>query len=124
MTQSPSPEDLQQILESVVVAEATQQAAIKEIFELRQRMRRAEASLALVLGAMADLDGEGADYTMHRLSMELRRLAQLPERAAELAGCEDVDVDPNLLQAIASHLSDMREQPAWPVGAQACAVMH
>lgn len=124
MTDQPSPEDLQQILDSVNLAEATNRAAIKEIWETRQRLRRAEASLALVLGALVDLDGEGADYLLHRLSLELRRLAQLPDRAAELAGCPDEDVDPGLLQAIAGQLSDLRGQPAWPVGGAAPVVMH
>jgi hypothetical protein len=124
MTDIPSPQDLQQIVESVNVAEATSRAAIKEIWEIRTRLKRAEASLALLLGALAEFDGDGSDYVVHRLSQELRRLAEVPDAAAQLVGCPDEDIDPQLLQAIASHLSGLRAEEAWRSTGADPVVMH
>ncbi|MDR3511973.1 MAG: hypothetical protein P4L73_10075 [Caulobacteraceae bacterium] len=124
MTEFPSPQDLQQILESVNVAEATSRAAIKEIWETRMRLKRAEASLALLLGALVEFEGESSDYVVHRLSQELRRLAEIPDAAAQLAGCADEDIDPELLQSIASHLSGLRAQDAWRATGADPVVMH
>lgn len=122
--QPPSPQDIDQILDNVRVAEATSNAVLNEIWHTRARLRRAEASLALVLGALGDFDQDGGDYLVHRISQELRRLAEAPCTAARLAGCAEEDVDPQLLQAIASHLAGLRSQQEWAPPAPAPLVMH
>jgi hypothetical protein len=124
MTDAPSSQDIEQILNNVLVAEATSRAALKEIWDTRSRLRRVEASLALILGSLVEFQDETADYVVHRLSQELRRLAETPDTAAKLAGCPDDDVDPSLLQAIASHLSGMRSESAWQAPSPAPVVMH
>ena len=124
MTHTPTPEDMDHILHSVTVAEATSRAALTEIWDTRMRLKRMEASLALVLGSLVEFQDDTADYVVHRLSQELRRLAEIPDAAARLAGCQDEDVDPGLLQAIASHLAGLRSETAWQAPAPDFAVMH
>jgi hypothetical protein len=124
MTDTPSQEDLDQILASVNMAEATSRAALKEIWETRARLKRMEASLALILGSLVEFQDDSADYVVHRLSQELRRLAEVPDTAAKLAGCADDDVDPHLLQAIASHLCGMRSEATWQAPPQDPVMMH
>jgi hypothetical protein len=116
-------QDLTQIMANVTAAEAATRAAIKEIWDTRTRLKRTEATLALVLGSLTEFQEQRADYVLCRLSQELRRLAEIPETAAALAGCAGEDVDSAMLQAIASHLCGARSGEAWP-NAEAPAVMH
>ncbi len=124
MNPIPSSEDMDTILHSVTVAEATSRAALTQIYDTRMRLKRMEASLAVVLGSLTEFQDETADYVIHRLSQELRRLAEVPDAAARMCGCAAEDVDPSLLQAIASHLAGLRSDSAWQAPAPVFAVMH
>jgi hypothetical protein len=119
-----SSQDLDQIVANVNVAEAATRAAIKEIWDTRTRLKRAEATLALVLGSLTEFHEQPADYVVYRLSQELRRLAEIPETAAALAGCAGEDVDSGMLKAIASHLCGSRSGDTWASTGVPDAVMH
>jgi hypothetical protein len=123
-TEAPSAETLDQIIASVNVAQATTRCAMKEIHDTRSQLKRTEACLALLLGALSEFREGASDYVVHRIAQELRRLAVAPETAAALAGCSEDDIDPPLLQAIASHLYGARAETIWQVQPVNLAVMH
>jgi hypothetical protein len=123
-TETPSAETLDQIIASVNVAQATTRCAIKEIHDTRGQLKRTEACLALLLGALSEFREGASDYVVHRIAQELRRLAVTPEAAAALAGCAEDDIHAPLLQAIASHLYGARAETIWQVQPLNLAVMH
>lgn len=124
MTDAPTEQDISQILQNVHLAEAMSRAALQEVWDTRSRLRRMEASLALVLGTLTSLSDQGSGFVLQRLSQELRRFADLPEEAARLANCDDRDVDPVLLQTIAAHLCDLGAGEGWQAPPPKYAVMH
>jgi len=123
-SETPSAETLDQIIASVNVAQATTRCAMKEIHDTRCQLKRTEACLALLLGALSEFREGASDYVVHRIAQELRRLAAAPEVASSLAGCSEDDIDSPLLQAIASHLYGARAETIWQVQPVNLAVMH
>ncbi len=105
-------------------AESSFRAALQENSDTRAQLKRTEASLALVLGALTEFHEGAADYVMHRLSLELRRLAEAPDTAASLLGCPVAEIDSHLLQAIAAHLYGSRDDAAWAATTLDAVVMH
>jgi hypothetical protein len=116
--------DSDQAPASVESDEASARAALQAAFDLRARLKRTEASLALVLGALTAFREGDADYVMHRLSLELRRLAEAPETAAARLGCPPAEIDSHLLQAIAAHLYGSRDETVWTQNERDLVVLH
>lgn len=109
---------------SVDEDEAAARAALQDAIDMRVQLKRTEASLALVLGALTEFREDSADYVMHRLSLELRRLAEAPETAAARLGCPAAEIDSHLLQAIAAHLYGSRDEAVWAGTERDLMVLH
>jgi hypothetical protein len=116
--------DMDMALTAVDVDETSARAALQEAIDMRAQLKRTEASLALVLGALTEFREDSADYVMHRLSLELRRLAESPETAAARLGCPPAEIDPYLLQAIAAHLYGSRDETVWTATGRDLVVLH
>ena len=116
--------DMDSAATAVEVEETAAQAALQEAIDMRVQLKRTEASLALVLGALTEFREDSADYVMHRLSLELRRLAEAPETAAARLGCPTTEIDAHLLQAIAAHLYGSRDETVWAGTGQNLVVLH
>lgn len=108
-----APLDVAHILDTAAVAAAASRAAYVVLTETKGRLRRVEAALALVMTAFMALDDERSEFVRFRLAQELRRMAAIPAAAAEIAGCEDEDIDPTLLTALASHVFGEASGDAW-----------
>jgi hypothetical protein len=109
---------------AIDIEETSTRAALQEAIEMRAQLKRTEASLALVLGALTEFREDSADYVMHRLSLELRRLAEAPETAAARLGCPATEIDSHLLQAIAAHLYGSRDETVWAATERDLVVLH
>jgi hypothetical protein len=116
--------DIDQASASVDIDEASARVALQEAYDMRAQLKRTEASLALVLGALTEFREGEADYLMHRLSLELRRLAEAPETAAARLGCPPAEIDSHLLQAIAAHLYGSRDETVWTQNERDLVVLH
>ncbi len=118
-----APADIGKIMDNAAVAAAASRAAYVVLTETKGRLRRVEAALALVMTAFMALDDERSEFVRFRLAQELRRMAAIPAAAAEIAGCEDEDIDPTLLTALASHIFGEGSGDAWERAAPPATMM-
>ncbi|MHB8285850.1 MAG: hypothetical protein ACYDD1_14395 [Caulobacteraceae bacterium] len=124
MTQTNMTQDLDLLQAGDAVDETSTRATLQATQGMYAQLKRTEAALALVLGALTEFHEGAADYVMHRLSMELKRLAEQPETAARLLGCPVVEIDSHLLQAIAAHLYGSRDNAVWAAASLDAVVWH
>jgi hypothetical protein len=124
MTQTVTTHEIDLALAGADFDETAARIALQEAYDMRAQLKRMEASLALVLGALTEFPEGAADYVMHRVSQELRRLAETPETAAARLGCPNGDIDAQLLRAIAAHLYGSCDKAALATTARDHVVLH
>jgi hypothetical protein len=92
----------QPLAETLGVMDASARLLLEQVREARAKAERLEVALSLVVGVVANDPDLEEGLVLQRIAGQLRLCADLPELAAELAGCDAERVDPALLRAAAA----------------------